>query len=103
VGQFVQLSSDSEQVENHTTGETLGVCVNSYTSDDDGLQYAEVYAAGGGGRQAILNSSWDGAPSRFSVVNAKVEPVSSGGIGWLIPSLPRSSKTAGDSVYISIY
>lgn len=102
-GQFVQLSSDSNTVENHTTGTVLGLCRTVYTSDDDGLLYAEIYVAGGGGQSAILNSNWNGAPTRFDVVNSKVEPVASGGIGWIIPSLPRSSKVAGDSVDISIY
>jgi hypothetical protein len=102
-GQFVQLSSDELTVENHTTGAVIGLCIRSYISDDDSLRYAEIYVAGGSGQQAILNANWNGSPSRFDVVNSKVEAVASGGIGWIIPELPRASKSAGETVYISIY
>lgn len=102
-GEFVQLSSDESQVEKKTSGQTIGLCRSVYVSDDDGLRYAEIYQAGGGGQSAVLNSNWSGAPSRFDVVNAKVEPVASGGIGWIIPEFPKVAKTAGESVYISIY
>ena len=101
--QFVQLSSNEESVEAHSMGVVLGVCRRVYVSEDDGLRYAEVYVAGGGGEQAILNTNWSGSPTRFDVVNSRVNPVSSGGIGWIIPEFPRASKSAGESVYISIY
>ena len=102
-GQFVQLSSDQNSVENHNTGVVLGLCRRVYVSEDDGLRYAEIYAAGGGGQSAILNADWSGSPSRFDVVNAKVQPVASGGIGWIIPEFPKASKLANESVFISIY
>ena len=103
VGQFVQLSSDQNKVENHTTGLVLGLCRRIYDNEDGTIKYCEVYVAGGGGQQAILNVNWDGSPTRFDVVQSKVQPVSSGGIGWIIPNFPKSSAAAGDSVYISIY
>ena len=102
-GQFVQLSSDLETVENHTTGAVLGLCKSVYESEDNGLRYSEIYVAGGGGQQAVLNSQWDGSPSRFNVINAKVEPVASGGIGWILPDLPKQPKESGGLVFISIY
>lgn len=102
-GQFVQLSSDELTIENHITGSVLGLCIRSYISEDDSIRYAEIYVAGGSGQQAILNTDWNGSPSRFNVVNAKVHPVSQGGVGWIIPSFPRASANAGELVYISIY
>ena len=103
VGQFVQLSTDTNKVENHTTGVVLGLCRRLYDNEDGSIKYCEVYVAGGGGEQATLNVDWDGTPTRFDVVNSKLQPVASGGIGWIIPELPKTSKVAGDSVYISIY
>jgi len=103
LNQFVQLSSDTNTVENHSTGTALGLCQSVYVSDDDGIRYAEVYAGGGGGRQALLNSDWDGSPSRFDVVNSKVQAVASGGIGWIIPSFPRTPQVANSLVNIAIY
>ena len=102
-GQFVQLSSDKLTVENHITGSVLGLCIRSYISEDDSIRYAEIYAAGGSGQQAILNTDWNGSPSRFDVVNAKGQPVSQGGIGWIIPEFPRDSKLADSLVNVSIY
>jgi hypothetical protein len=101
-GQFVQLSTDKTEVENHTTGSCVGLCRSVYNSEDDGVSYAEIYQAGGGGQRAVLNDTWNGAPSRFDIVNAKVQPVSSGGVGWIIPEFPQAGKIAGDSVFISI-
>lgn len=103
VGQFVQLSTDTNKVENHTSGLVLGLCRRIYENQDNTIKYCEVYVAGGGGQQAILGSNWNGTPSRFDVVQSKVQPVSSGGIGWIIPNFPKSSSVAGDLVYISIY
>lgn len=103
LNQFVQLSSNTATVENHSNGEILGLCQSVYVSDDDGIRYAEVYAGGGGGRPALLGSDWDGSPSRFDVVNSKVHPVSQGGIGWIIPNFPRTNQVANSLVNIAIY
>jgi hypothetical protein len=103
VGQFVQLSTDTSKVEKHASGFVLGLCRRIYDNQDNTIKYCEVYVAGGGGQQAILNSDWDGTPSRFDVVQSKVQTVSSGGIGWIIPNFPPSSVLADQLVYISIY
>lgn len=100
---FVQLANDENSVEINTTKQTIGLCRSVYVSEDDGLRYAEIYQAGGGGQLAVLNAEWSGAPCRFDVINSKVQPVASGGLGWIIPEFPKTTKSAGDSVYISIY
>lgn len=101
--QFVQLSNDGLSVELHTTGTALGVCMKLETTEDTQEHLAKIYVAGGSGTDAILNASWDGTQSRFEVINGKVNPVSSGGIGWLIPEFPKSSKSANEVVKVAVY
>lgn len=103
VNQFVQLSPDTNTVENHTTGKVLGLCRSVYVSEDDSIRYAEVYVAGGGGQPAILGTDWNGSPTRFDVIDSKVVPVSQGGLGWIIPELPRETKHSNSLVNIAIY
>ena len=97
--QFVQLADDGLSVELHTTGSILGLCMGVETTED----FARVYVAGGSGQDAILNTAWTGEQSRFEVVNGKVNPVSSGGIGWLIPAFPKAAYSANDLVKVAIY
>jgi len=101
--QFVQLSSDGLTVELHTTGAAIGICMTLETTEDTQEHLAQVYVAGGSGQDAVLNASWNGAPSRFEVINGKVNPVSSGGIGWIVPDFPQSSKSENDLVKVAIY
>ena len=101
--QFVQLSSDSLSVEIHTTGTPLGVCVESYVTEDTQERFCKVYVAGGSGQDAVLNADWNGSQTRFEVVNGKVNPVSTGGVGWIIPDYPSTSKTVNDVVKVAIY
>ena len=68
--QFVQLSSDGLTVELHTTGAAIGICMTLETTEDTQEHLAQVYVAGGSGQDAVLNASWNGAPSRFEVINA---------------------------------
>ena len=102
-GEFVQLGQDTNTVTKHQSGGlALGLCRKLYTGEND-IMYSEIYVAGGGGQQAVLNTDWDGTPSRFDIVQSRVEPVQSGGVGWIIPNFPKSSAVAGELVYISIY
>lgn len=101
--QFVQLSSDGLSVELHSSGTPLGLCLSVETMEDTQEKVARIYSAGGSGQVGILASNWDGTPTRFEVVNSKISPVSSGGIGWIIPEFPKASKAAGDQVRIAIY
>ena len=101
--QFVQLSSDNLSVELHTTGTALGICIALETTEDTQETLARVYVAGGSGQDAILHAAWSGEQSRFEVVNGKVNPVSSGGIGWLIPDFPKAAHSANDVVKVAIY
>lgn len=101
--QFVQLASDGLTVELHTTGTPIGVCMKLETTEDTQEHLAQVYVAGGSGQDAVLNASWNGSQSRFEVINGKVNPVSSGGIGWIIPDFPRSSKSENDLVKVAVY
>ncbi len=100
---FVQLSNDGQNVELHTTGTPVGLCLNVEVTEDTAQRLAQVYANGGSGSHAVLNSAWDGNPSRFDVINGKVEPVASGGMGWLIPAFPKVSYSANDLVRVAIY
>lgn len=102
-GQFVQLSSDGSKVELHTTGTALGLCMSVETTEDTQETVARVYVAGGSGQDAVLHAAWSGEQSRFEVVSGKVNPVSSGGVGWLIPAFPKTSYSANDTVKVSIY
>jgi hypothetical protein len=101
--QFVQLSSDGLSVELHTTGTPLGVCMGVETLEDTQETTARIYVAGGSGNNAVLYASWNGEQSRFEVINGKVNPVSSGGVGWLIPSFPKTNYSANDVVKVAIY
>ena len=102
-GQFVQLSSDGSTVEIHTTGTALGLCMSVETTDDTQQTIAQVYVAGGSGHDAVLHAAWSGEQSRFEVVEGKVNPVSSGGVGWLIPAFPKTAYSANDVVKVAIY
>lgn len=103
VGEAVQ-GSPNGGIESHTTGEVLGVVLASVSVNDENTEYAtKIYSAGGGGVPMILGSNWDGAPSRLRFVQGRVEPVLSGGDGWLIPDYPPSPKIAGDTVKGAIY
>jgi hypothetical protein len=103
VGEAVQTASGGG-IEAHTTGEVLGVVLSSISLNDENTEYAtKVYSAGGGGVEMILGAAWDGSPSRFQFVTGRVQPVSTGGDGWLIPDYPATSKAAGDSVRGAIY
>lgn len=100
-GLAVQLS-DQGEVEAHTTGSVLGVVMSSV--EIDGVSFAtKIYSAGGGGVPMILGADWDGMPSRFQFVNGQVEPITSGGDGWLVPSHPIKAKTQGNIVVGAIY
>ena len=101
--QFVQLSTDGLTVELHTTGTPLGICMNVETTEDTQQTIARIYVAGGSGQDAILHTAWNGGQSRFDVVNGKVNPVSSGGIGWLIPTFPKQSYQQDQLVKVAIY
>ena len=103
VNQFVQLSSDGVTVELHTTGTPIGICTDSYLTEGTQERYCKVYVAGGGGQDAVLSSSWSGSQSRFDVVESKIIPVSSGGIGWIIPFFPQSAKNPDEVVKVAIY
>ena len=54
-------------------------------------------------RGPVLSQSGYGEQSRFEVINGKVNPVSSGGVGWLIPSFPKTSYSANDVVKVAVY
>lgn len=101
--QFVQLSSDNLTVELHTTGTPVGVCMKLETTEDTQEHLAQVYVAGGSGQNAVLHTAWNGSQSRFEVINGKVNPVSSGGIGWIIPEFPHASKSQNDVVKVAVY
>lgn len=101
--QFVQLSSDGSKVELHSTGTPIGLCMNVEIMEDTQDRVSRIYTAGGSGELAILGANWDGSPSRFDVINSKVVPVSSNGIGWIIPDFPKASKVSGDAVRIALY
>ena len=101
--QFVQLSSDGSKVELHSNGTPLGLCIRVDVMEDTQERVAQVYSAGGSGENAILGTNWNGSPSRFDVINSKVVPVSSNGIGWIIPDFPKASKVSGDAVRIALY
>lgn len=101
--QFVQLSSDGLSVEPHTTGAALGVCMGLETTEDTQETIARVYVAGGSGQDAVLHAAWDGSQSRFEVISGKVNPVSSGGVGWLIPDFPKTAYSANDVVKVALY
>ena len=101
--QFVQLSSDGLSVELHSSGTPLGLCLSVETMEDTQEKVARIYVAGGSGNDAVLHASWNGEQSRFEVVNGKVNPVSSGGIGWLVPSFPKTSYSANETVKVAIY
>lgn len=103
LNQFVQLASDSLSVELHTTGTPVGVCIKLETTEDTQEHLAQIYVAGGSGQDAVLGASWDGVQSRFEVINGKVNPASTGGIGWLIPNFPKSSKSINEVVKIAVY
>jgi hypothetical protein len=103
VGEAVQTSSGGG-IEAHTTGEVLGVVLSSVSLNDENTEFAtKIYSAGGGGVEMILGSAWDGSPSRFEFAQGRVQPVSTGGDGWLIPDYPAVSKVAGDTVRGAIY
>lgn len=101
--QFVQLSSDGLSVELHTTGNALGLCMSVETTEDTQQTIARVYVAGGSGQDAILHAAWSGEQTRFEVVSGKVNPISSGGVGWLIPAFPKTAYSENDVVKVSIY
>ena len=101
--QFVQLASSGSSVEIHSSGTAIGLCLSVETTEGTQERVAKIYTAGGSGQLAVLSSNWDGAPSRFEVVDSKVSPVSTGGIGWLIPEFPQAAKVAGDQVRVAIY
>ena len=101
--QFVQLSSDGLSVELHTTGTPIGICMNLETTEDSQETFARVYVAGGSGQDAILHAAWNGSQSRFEVIAGKVNPVSSGGVGWLIPAFPHTAYSANDVVKVAVY
>tara|TARA_Y100000592_G_C5241141_1_gene208345 strand:- start:170 stop:520 length:351 start_codon:yes stop_codon:yes gene_type:complete len=103
VNQFVQLSSDGASVELHQSGNPLGVCVSSYVTEDTQERFCEIYVAGGSGQDAVLGADWNGSQCRFDVVQSKIIPVSSGGIGWIIPSFPQNAKNQNDVVKVAIY
>ena len=100
-GEAVQRSSTGT-VEPHTTGDVLGVVMES-TAVNETTFATKLYSAGGGGVKMILGTAWDGTPSRFRFVSGRVEPITSGGDGWLIPDYPASPKSAGDVVRGGIY
>lgn len=103
VGEAVQTAAGGG-IEPHTSGEVLGVVMSSTSLNDENTEYAtKVYSAGGGGVSMILGVAWDGSPSRFQFVNGRVEPVSTGGHGWLIPDYPATPKAIGDTVQGGIY
>tara|TARA_Y100000114_G_C11703146_1_gene299504 strand:+ start:146 stop:496 length:351 start_codon:yes stop_codon:yes gene_type:complete len=101
--QFVQLSSDGLSVELHTNGTPVGVCISVEVTEDTQERICKVYVAGGSGQDAILYADWNGSPTRFEVVNGKVNPVTSGGIGWILPEYPRASKSSNQTVKIAVY
>ena len=101
--QFVELSSDGQTVQLHTTGRPIGICIKTEVTEDTQETVAQVYVAGGSGQDAVLHTSWNGSQSRFEVVNGKVNPVASGGIGWLIPNFPNVSKSSNDIVKVAVY
>tara|TARA_B100001063_G_C16332224_1_gene342697 strand:- start:108 stop:464 length:357 start_codon:yes stop_codon:yes gene_type:complete len=100
----VQRDANGNLVE-HTDGTVTGVCIRcAEMGDTDPTFYeSKIYVAGGGGQSMVLNSNWSGLLTRFEFVNGKVEPIASGGSGWLVPEYPQISKNAGDIVSGVIY
>ena len=100
----VQRDSNNNLVE-HTEGTAIGVCMSCVEIQDTNSVFYEskIYVSGGGGQSMVLNSNWSGFLARFEFVNGKVEPVDSGGSGWLVPEYPRVSQNAGDIVSAVIY
>jgi hypothetical protein len=102
-GQVVQKNNDNTFSVNDGTGIILGV-VMSCTQIPDTTNYELViYAAGGGGVKIKLANSWDGHPSRFEYLNDGITPVTTGGVGVLVPSYPIQSYNAGDLVDGALY
>jgi len=100
----VQRDDNGNLVE-HTDGAVVGICMSCFEIQDADTNFYEskIYVSGGGGQSMILNSSWSGLLTRFDFVNGKVEPIASGGSGWLVPEYPQVSKNAGDTVSGVIY
>ena len=103
LNQFVQLSSDKSKVEIHTSEKPVGICFEIENNEDTGEKFAKVYSAGGSGKNAVLGANWDGSPMQFSVVSSKAIPVTEGGIGWLLPTLPVTAKNTDEIVTVAIY
>jgi hypothetical protein len=101
VGDGLQLDA-SGNIQPHTTGECIGF-VRAITPISDSESLIQVYVAGGGGAEMRLGAAWDGSLTRFEVVSGSVQPVASGGVGWLIPSYPRASAAVGAIVQGAIY
>tara|TARA_Y100001954_G_scaffold180293_1_gene192021 strand:+ start:117 stop:473 length:357 start_codon:yes stop_codon:yes gene_type:complete len=100
----VQRDSSNNLVE-HTDGTVVGICMSCFEIQDTNPVFYEskIYVSGGGGQSMILNSNWSGLLTRFEFVNGKVEPVDTGGSGWLVPEYPQVNKNAGDIVSGVIY
>lgn len=100
VGEAVEKLNST--ITTHSNGNVLGVVMQSVEISED-LYQIKIYSAGGGGTDMILATSWDGSPTRFQFVNARVQPVETGGHGWLLPELPQSPKDEGAFVKGAIY
>ena len=104
VGEAIELTSDGSKATQRTSGQAVGVVMSSVeTGENTGIWTNKVYVAGGGGTSMILSSSWDGTLTRFEYDGARVRPVTSGGVGWLIPDYPALAHSAGDVVKGSLY
>jgi len=104
IGLAVERDS-SGQLTAHSTGTPLGVVMDSYeVEESDPVEnQSMIYVAGGGGQSLILGADWDGVLTRFEFTQGRAVPVSSGGHGWLIPTLPQTSQVTGDTVTGAIY
>lgn len=100
IGTGVQFTNG--QLEQHSNGECIGFIRDNYQLDG-GLFQAQVYVAGGGGSDMLLGAAWDGSLTRFEIINGRVSPVSTGGVGWLLPQYPQVAKAVGETVLGALY
>ena len=89
-------------LQKHSDGNCIGFIRENFSLESGGFR-TQIYVAGGGGSPMILCSDWDGNLTRFEIINGHVAPVNSGGVGWLIPEYPQTSKNTGDLVLGALY